>query len=133
MKKSAFIQLLPVLILIGGILILSGCTDSIGVCKEGKQQLPAKWVEAKFPLLEGGSICTYNGDKNAHIKYRDIEFLELRDKYAEKFKSEGWQFGVAVNDKSVLSLSKDGKHFTLGFSDCSKLMSKCADLDVLGF
>ncbi len=128
MKKSSVIKLLPMLILIGGFLILSGCGEKDS-CEGGQRQLPAKWVEAKFPLIQGGSICTYNGDKDANIKYKNMETFELYDKYAEKFKSEGWKLSME-KDRGFFAAEKNGKKFTVGFLDCSRPWSKCAYADV---
>jgi uncharacterized protein YceK len=42
-------RLLLVLIVVGGVLILSGCASAM--CKEGPQPLTAKWTEMKLPTV----------------------------------------------------------------------------------
>ena len=50
---------------------------------EGRQ-LPASWAPAKLSLLEGGTVCTWDGDKNAYLTYNGTEYFELHDEYAER-------------------------------------------------
>ena len=107
MKKTTMIQLLPMLILIGGILILSGCAKAPKCAP-----LPAKWAEAKFPFLEGGCINTANDQKIFAVQKMDS--FELSGKYLERFKNEGWTI-KEVKPGSKLVVFKSGKQFSLNF------------------
>src|SRR4028118_545554 len=93
MKKPTIIQLLPVLILIGGIFISSGCANK--TCLPGtKPQFPAKATDMKFPFITEGVdlVCSSEKETGAYIKYSGISYPELQDKYEQKLKSEGWEF-----------------------------------------
>ena len=118
MKKSTVIQLLLTLILIAGLSISSGCgTDD--ACEGGQKQLPAALAEVKFPVVEGGSICSRSG-KGATIRYKNMFFKKVHDKYAEKAKSDGWTFSQAQPDRTFFILNKGGKSYSLAFDECPK-------------
>ena len=103
-------RLLLVLIVASGLLILSGCAS--GVCKNGPQPLTAHWVEKKLPVVEGAEVC-YCDEKKVGIVHRNAEFFELADKYAEKFKGDGWKVSPIKRDGNMRSFyilqDKDGK------------------------
>ena len=117
-------RLLPVLLLFVGALSSAGCGGGDGLSCEGRQ-LPASWAPAKLPLPEG-TVCTWDGDKNAYLTYDGIEYFELHDKYAERLEKDGWKFSLAKQDRTFFAADKDGQSFTFGFNDCRKMMSTCS-------
>lgn len=129
MRKMKAIRLLPALLLIGGVFSLPGCGVEVA-CKGGQRELPAQWLEQRFPLIEGGSVCSYEGGKQATIRYKGREFFELHDRYAEKFESDGWKFSLGKQDRSFFAVEKDGASFTMAFSDCHDTYVTCANVSV---
>jgi hypothetical protein len=129
MKKSTLVRLMPALLLFAGVLSSAGCGGGDGLSCEGRQ-LPASWAPAKLPLLEGGTVCTWDGDKNAYLTYNGVEYLELHDKYAERLKNDGWKFSLGKPDRTFFAADKDGQSFTFGFDDCRKMMSTCSRVQV---
>src|SRR5688500_6084358 len=144
------VRLLLVLTVAGGLLILSGCAS--GACKNGPQTLAANWVEKKLPVIEGAEVC-FCDEKKVGIVHRDAEFFELADKYAEKFKGEGWKVSPVVRDGNLRAVyvvrDKDGKFggkslhdfmskqetISLRFTNClfptfRDLMSACSQVEV---
>ncbi|HEX7313977.1 MAG TPA: hypothetical protein VF297_08640 [Pyrinomonadaceae bacterium] len=119
MKKSTSMRLIPVLLLFAGVLSVAGCGD--GLSCEGRQ-LPASWAQAKLPLLEGGTVCTWDGDKNAYLTYNGTEYFELHDKYAERLRNDGWKFSLGKQDRTFFAADKDGNSFTFGFNDCRRMV-----------
>jgi hypothetical protein len=84
----------------GGLAMLSGCSSA--VCKNGAQPLTANWVEKKLPTVEGAEVCSC-GEKKIVVVHRNAEFFELADKYAEKFKAEGWKVSPIRRDGNLRS------------------------------
>jgi len=103
-------RLLLVLIVAGGLAVLSGCTS--GMCKKGLQPLTGNWVEKKLPVVEGAEVC-FCDEKKIQIVHRNAEFFELADKYAEKFKAEGWKVSPVKRDGNLRAVyvlkDQDGK------------------------
>lgn len=124
MRKPTIIRLLPMLILITGIFISSGCSNKSCI-SSFKPELPAKLVDMKFPFITEGAdlICSNGKETGAYIKYSGISYRELQDKYEQKLKSEGWEF-VREKDYSEslfeTTVLRDGKKLTLSFSTCDK-------------
>jgi hypothetical protein len=121
------VRLTPILLLFAGVLSSAGCGG--GLSCEGRQ-LPAGWAAAKIPLLEGGTVCTWGGDKNAYLAYNGVEYFELHDRYVERLKNDGWKFSLAQQDRHFFAAEKDGKSFTFGFDDCRKMLSTCSRVQV---
>jgi hypothetical protein len=131
MKKSAFVRLMPILLLVGAVMMSAGCSTELTSCES--KQLPSKWAEMKLPLVEGtSSVCTWNGGKDAYLTYKGVEFFELHDKYAEKLKNDGWEFSLAKPDRTFFAARKDGKSFTFGFDDCRVPLTTCSRVHVSG-
>lgn len=103
-------QRLLLVLIAGGLAILSGCSST--VCKKGTQPLTGTWVEKKLPAVEGAQVC-FCDEKKIGIVHRNAEFFELADKYAEKFKAEGWKVSPMRRDGNLRSFfiqqDKDGK------------------------
>ena len=115
MKKSTSMRLIPVLLLFAGVLGAAGCGGGDGLSCEGRQ-LPASRAPAKLPLLEGGTVCTRDGDKYAYLTCNGNEYFELHDKYAERLKNDGWKFSLGKQDRTFFAADKDGNSFTLQLS-----------------
>ncbi len=130
-NKLGVIRITSVIVLIGTVLWLGGCSNNDLTSCEGTE-LPAAWSAAGFSPIEGGTVCAYNHGKSAIITYKGIEWLELHDKYADKVKNEGWTFVKDSPDRTFFWVSKNGKGFTYSFTDCSKLFSKCSRVDITG-
>lgn len=90
--------------------VLCGCSSA--VCEKGPQQLTANWAEKKLPAVEGAEVC-FCDQKKIGIVHRNVEFFELADKYAEKFKAEGWKVSPMRRDGNLRSFlilqDKDSK------------------------
>jgi hypothetical protein len=129
MKKSTLVRLMPALLLSVGVLMSAACSNYLS-CEGSQRQLPARWVEAKFPLVEGGSICSYGEDKNTLITYDGVEYFEVYDKYAERLKADGWRFTLSESERTFLAAEKNGKSFAFGFRDCEKILSTCSHVNV---
>ena len=110
MNRLNYKRLLSVLIIAGGLAFLSGCSSA--VCKKGPQRLTANWVEKKLPAVEGAEVCSCD-EKEIAIVHRNAEFFELADKYAEKFKAEGWKVSPVRRDGNLRAVyvlrDKEGK------------------------
>lgn len=98
MQKLKCERLLLALIVAASLLILAGCSNAM--CKKGPQPLTAKWVEKKLPAVEGADVC-FCDEKEIGIVHRDAEFFELADKYAAKFKAEGWKVSPVKRDGNL--------------------------------
>lgn len=152
MNRSEYQRLLVVLITAGGLLILSGCASA--VCKKGPQALTPNWIEKKLPVVEGAEVC-FCDEKKLGIVHRNAEFFELADKYAEKFKAEGWKVSPIRRDGNMRSFfilqDKDGKFagksidefmsakgtISLYFHNClfpslRDRMSTCSEVEISG-
>jgi len=151
MNRLKYRQLLLVSILTGGLLILAGCSSS--VCKKGAQPLTANWVEKKLPVVDGAEVCDCNAAK-IKIVHRNAEFFELADKYAEKFKAEGWKVSPVKRDgilrsvyvvkdkegkfngKSVDEFMREKETIALLFTNClfpswRDRMSTCSEVEIV--
>ena len=110
MKRLKYQQLLLVLIVAGGLAILSGCSSAM--CKKGLQPLTSNWAEKKLPVVEGAEVC-FCDEKKIKIVHRNAEFFELADKYAETFKAEGWKVSPVMRDGNLRAVfilkDQDGK------------------------
>lgn len=110
MKMLKYERLLLAFLVAGGLTILSGCAS--GVCKKGPQPLTANWVEKNLPVVEGAEVC-FCDEKQIGIVHRNAEFFELADKYAEKFKAEGWKVSPVLRDGNYRAVyilrDKEGK------------------------
>ena len=110
MKRLKYQRLLLVLIAAGGLAILSGCSSAM--CKKGLQPLTSNWAEKKLPVVEGAEVC-FCDEKKIKIVHRNAEFFELADKYAEKFKAEGWKVSPVMRDGNLRAVyilkDQDGK------------------------
>jgi hypothetical protein len=139
-KKSEPQRLLLVLIVLGGVVILSGCASA--VCEKGPQPLSGKWAEMKLPTVTGAEVC-HCDEKEVRIVHRNAEYFELVDQYAEKFKSEGWSVSPAQRTEyaRIFKVSKDKdsdfskNYMTLRFKDCEfpslrDRMSKCTQIEI---
>jgi hypothetical protein len=129
MQKFTLVRLIPILLLCAGVLSSAGCGGGDGLTCEARQ-LPVSWALARLPLLEGGTVCTWDGDKNAYLTYNGVEYFELHDKYAERLKDDGWKFNLAKQDRTFFAADKDGQSFTFGFDDCRKMLSTCSRVHV---
>ena len=58
MKRPTHVRPVPVLLLVAAVLMSAGCSTELNSCES--RELPAKWAEAKLPLVEGASVCAYN-------------------------------------------------------------------------
>jgi len=141
--KSLKYQGLLLVLIAGGLLILSGCES--GVCKEGAKPLTGNWVEKKLPVVEGAEVCACDS-ATIRIVHRNAEFFELADQYADKLKQDGWQISPVQKEKNsrrfMVSKDKDDKYFrnnfiSLDFRDCSSLhtsfsdrRSKCVEVQI---
>jgi hypothetical protein len=129
MKKSKLVRPTPALLLFAGVIMSAGCGGAPS-CEGGQRHLPARWVEAKLPLVEGGSVCSYGEDRNALITYNGVEPFELRDKYEQQLKADGWKFTLPTPDRTFIAAEKDGTEFTFGFRDCERPLSTCSHVNV---
>ena len=140
MRKPTVIRLLPMLILLTGVFISSGCSNKSCI-SSFKPKLPAKFIDMKFPFITEGAdlICSNGNETGAYINYSGISYRELQDKYEQKLKSEGWEF-VREKDYSEslfeTTVLRDGKQITLSFFTCGKedkkwlFFSNCAGFGI---
>lgn len=137
MKTFKFKRLSLLAILIGGVLILSGCSP----CEEGgNQQLSAAWTAMQFPVVEGGEICACSKyascDDYISIAHKTANALELVDEYSEKLKSNGWKVEPLGTSRMTLWATKDNSEVELFFKECNKHITKpgtwssCIDIGV---
>jgi hypothetical protein len=60
----------------------------------------SSWVGKKLPVVEGAEVC-FCDEKKIGIVHRNAESFELADKYAEKFKAEGWKVSPVKRDRNL--------------------------------
>ena len=139
MKKLIAIQVLAMLIVIGGIFFSSGCGRACG--GDLVRGFPTKWTEAKIPIVEGAvSICktkpepkvvlTEGNSSNktddisiltvettAYLTYENTSYLDMHKKYEQKYTGEGWKFETTYEGRMpVAKVSKDEIKATIVFS-----------------
>ena len=125
MKILEFKRLTAVLILIAGLLVLSGCSP----CEEGGgQQLSPVWTAMQFPVVEGGEICACgqadNGEDYVRIAHKADNPFDLVGKYSEGLKNSGWKIEPVGTSRLSLWATKDDVRLDLFFIECNKHITK---------